>query len=114
MSTSIAQLQRVAIEFATSGDFGPASLAANLELARIAPDNEGAWTRLSRCYLESGQYDEATSALESVLLLNPRNGIAHSLRGEVSRRRLAATVVEPEVKAPRAAKPARAKRTVRT
>jgi len=109
METSIAQLQRRAVDYAISGDFGPTSLATNLELARLAPANEGAWTRLSRCYMESGQLDEATGALDTVLQLNPQNSIARSLHVEVSRRRVAATAVEPKVKAPRtrAAKPAR-------
>jgi len=102
METAIAQLQRRAIEFATSGDFGPDSLAANLELARLAPDNEGAWTRLSRCYMEGGLLDEATGALDSVLAVNPRNSIARSLKIEVNRRRVSLLPVEPKVKAPRA------------
>jgi tetratricopeptide (TPR) repeat protein len=102
METAIAQLQRRAIEFATSGDFGPDSLAANLELARLAPDNEGAWTRLSRCYMEGGLLDEATGALDSVLAVNPRNSIAHSLKIEINKRRISLLPVEPKVKATRA------------
>ena len=102
METAIAQLQRRAIEFATSGNFGPDSLAANLELARLAPDNEGAWTRLSRCYMEGGQLDEATGALESVLAVNPRNSIARSLKIEVNKRRVSLLPVEPKVKPSRA------------
>ena len=102
METAIAQLQRRAIEFATSGNFGPDSLAANLELARLAPENEGAWTRLSRCYMEGGLLDEATGALDSVLAVNPRNSIARSLKIEVNRRRVSLLPVEPKVKAPRA------------
>ena len=102
METAIAQLQRRAIEFATSGDFGADSLAANLELARLAPDNEGAWTRLSRCYMEGGQLEEATGALDSVLAINPRNSIARSLMIEVNKRRASLLPVEPKVKATRA------------
>jgi len=102
MDTAIAQLQRRAIEFATSGDFGSESLAANLELARLAPDNEGAWTRLSRCYMEGGQLDEATGALDSVLAVNPRNSIALSLKIEITRRRNSLLPVVPKVKTPRA------------
>ena len=110
MDTAIDQLQRRAIEFATSGDFGSDSLAANLELARLAPANEGAWTRLSRCYMEGGQLEEATGALDSVLAINPRNSIARSLRIEVNRRRASLLPVEPKVKATRA----RAAKRVRT
>ncbi len=102
METAIAQLQRRAIEFATSGNFGADSLAANLELARLAPDNEGAWTRLSRCYMEGGLLDEATGALDSVLAVNPRNSIAHSLKIEINKRRISLLPVEVKVKAPRA------------
>lgn len=102
METAIAQLQRRAIEFATSGDFGADSLAANLELARLAPDNEGAWTRLSRCYMEGGLLDEATGALDAVLAVNPRNSIAHSLKIEINKRRISLLPVEVKVKAPRA------------
>ena len=97
----IAQLQRRAIEFATSGDFGPDSLAANLELARLAPDNEGAWTRLSRCYMEGGLLEEATGALDSVLAFNPRNSIARSLKIEIDKRRVSLLPIEPKVKATR-------------
>ena len=107
METAIAQLQRRAIEFATSGDFGADSLAANLELARLAPDNEGAWTRLSRCYMEGGLLDEATGALESVLAVNPRNSIARSLKIEVNKRRVSLLPIEPKVKPVRARAPKR-------
>jgi tetratricopeptide (TPR) repeat protein len=102
METAIAQLQRRAIEFATSGDFGPDSLAVNMELARLAPENEGAWTRISRCYMEGGQLDEATGALDSVLAVNPRNSIAHSLKIEINKRRVSLLPVEPKVKPTRA------------
>ena len=107
METAIAQLQRRAIEFATSGDFGPDSLAANLELARLAPDNEGAWTRLSRCYMEGGLLDERTRVLASVLAVNPRNSIARSLKIEVEKRRVRLLPIEPKVKPVRARAPKR-------
>ena len=100
---SDSELVRRAIDYAKSGDFGPQALATNLELARVAPANEGAWTRLSRCYLEGGQLDQATAALDAVLQLNPQNTIARSLQVEVTRRRVAATVpVSLRTRAPRA------------
>src|SRR5262245_2062588 len=104
---SAMELQQRAVEFAKSGDFGPQALAINLELSKIAPTNEGAWTRLSRCYLEGGQLDEATGALDAVLLLNPQNTIARSLQIEVQKRRIARSApVAPTrtraAKAPRA------------
>jgi cytochrome c-type biogenesis protein CcmH/NrfG len=88
--TSTSELQQRAIDFARTGDFGPQALATNLELARVAPANEGAWTRLSRCYMEGGQLDEATAALDAALQINPQNTIARSLMMEVTRRRIAA------------------------
>ena len=103
---STSELQQRAIDFAKTGDFGPEALATNLELARVAPGNEGAWTRLSRCYMEGGQLDEATAALDTVLQINPQNTIARSLHIEVTKRRIAATVPvsAPRTRAPRAAR----------
>jgi hypothetical protein len=92
---SVPELQQRAIEYAKAGDFGPQALATNLELAKIAPTNEGALTRLSRCYLEGGQLDEANATLDAVLQLNPLNTIARSLQMEVARRR---AVHAPKVK----------------
>jgi hypothetical protein len=98
---SAAELQQRAVDYARTGDFGAEALATNLELSRIAPTNEGAWTRLSRCYLESGQLDAATMALDTVLQLNPQNNIARSLQTEVTRRRMAAAT-PVRTRAPRA------------
>jgi hypothetical protein len=104
-------LQQRAIEFAKLGDFGPQALAVNLELSKIAPTNEGAWTRLSRCYLEGGQLDEATGALDAVLMLNPQNMIARSLQVEVQKRRMARSgpVVTPRTRTPKAERAERVK-----
>ncbi len=43
---SIQELQQRAIEYAKSGDFGAQALSTNLELAKMAPTNEGALTPL--------------------------------------------------------------------
>jgi tetratricopeptide (TPR) repeat protein len=104
---SAPELQQRAIEFAKAGDFGPQALATNLELAKLAPTNEGALTRLSRCYMEGGQLDQATATLDAVLQINPQNTIARSLQMEVTRRRAS---VAPVVKRTRSAeaKPKRA------
>jgi hypothetical protein len=102
---SAAELQQRAIDFARTGDFGAEALAINLELSRMAPTNEGAWTRLSRCYLETGQLDAATMALDTVLQINPQNTIARSLQTEVTRRRMAAAGPVRTARAPRAASP---------
>jgi len=100
---SASELQQRAVDYARSGDFGPEALETNRELTRVAPTNEGAWTRLSRCYLESGLLDEATATLDAVLQLNPQNTIARSLQMEVTRRRSAAAgpVVKTRTRAPR-------------
>jgi Tfp pilus assembly protein PilF len=86
----IPSLTQKAIDYAKRGDFGTDARALNEELTRIAPDNEGAWTRLARCCLEAGQLAEASSALESALELNPQNNLARSLLQEVFRRELIA------------------------
>ena len=95
------ELQERTIAYARAGTFGPPALEANLELTRVAPENEGAWTRLARCYLEAGRLDDATAALDSVLHLNVQNSIARSLLGEVSKRRAAAAVAATPVKTTR-------------
>lgn len=84
---NVAALERRAIDYAKQGDFGPAARETNQELARLAPANIGAWTRLARCCLELGLLDEATAALDAALQLNPQNTIARNLQIEVSRRR---------------------------
>jgi tetratricopeptide (TPR) repeat protein len=98
------QLQQRAVQFAKTGNFGPEALETNRELTRVAPANEGAWTRLARCYLESGQLDEATAALDAALGVNPQNTIARNLHLEVTRRRAAATasISAPRTRTPRA------------
>ena len=101
MPSPITDLQERAIEFAKRGDFGPEALATNLELTRVAPQNEGAWTRLGRCYLEGGQLDEATAALDSALAVNPQNTIARNLQMEVTKRRAGPASAAPRARASR-------------
>ena len=95
----IVTLEQQAIDFARRGDFGLEAKRVNEELARHAPQNQGAWTRLARCCVELGLLDEATVAIDAVLQLNPQNTIARNLQGDVARRRL-----PPQI---RAARPAR-------
>ena len=83
----LAALEQRAIDFAKRGDFGTDARSVNEEITRLAPANQGAWTRLARCCLELGQLDEATSALDPALQLNPQNTIARNLHIEVSKRR---------------------------
>lgn len=85
-------LERRAIEFAKLGNFGTDALEVNRELTRVAPSNQGAWTRLGRCCLELQQFDQATEAFNRALELNPTNNIAKSLHQEVLRRRARAPV----------------------
>jgi tetratricopeptide (TPR) repeat protein len=92
MSTQTAALEQRAIEFAKLGNFGSDALEINRELTRVAPANQGAWTRLARCCLEQQQFDDAAAALAQALELNPSNSIAKSLNQEVVRRRAMAPV----------------------
>jgi hypothetical protein len=93
---TVAELQQRAIDYAKAGSFGPPALETNLELTRLAPANEGAWTRLARCYLELGRLDDASAALDAVLDVNTQNAIARSLQVEIAKRRAAA--VAPALK----------------
>lgn len=101
MGSLIADLQERAVEFAKRGDFGPQALEINLELTRVAPRNEGAWTRLGRCYLESGRLDEAMAALDGALAVDPQNTIARNLQMEVAKRRAGPAVSAVRARAPR-------------
>jgi tetratricopeptide (TPR) repeat protein len=87
MSIDTAALERRAIEFAKTGNFGSDALEINRELTVAAPANQGAWTRLARCCMEQRQFEDAAAALGKALELNPSNSIAKSLQQEVIRRR---------------------------
>ncbi len=86
-------LEQRAVELARMGDFGPDALQVNVQLSAAEPANHGVWTRLARCHMEQGQFDEAVGALDRALELNPQNGIAKSLQTEVMRRRAARPVL---------------------
>ena len=90
-----ATLEQKAIDLAKRGDFGIDAKQTNEELARLAPTNQGAWTRLARCCIELGLLDDANAALEQVLTLNPQNTIARSLLQESIRREVRAAPIEP-------------------
>lgn len=87
MPPHASDLQQRALELARTGSFGAEALDVNLELTRVTPDNEGAWTRLGRCYLEQRRFADAAGALATALELNPANSIARSLLTEVTKRR---------------------------
>ena len=94
----ITSLEQQAIAFARQGDFGAEARQVNEELTRIAPDNQGAWTRLARCNIELGLLDAANQALETVLRMNPQNTIARSLLQESIRRQVRLLPEEPKPK----------------
>ena len=87
MSGSLGDLQQRAVDLAKSNNFGAEALDVNLEIARVDAANQGAWTRLARCYLEQRRFADAAGALATVLELNPSNTIAKSLLTEVTKRR---------------------------
>ena len=80
-------LQQRAVELAKNNSFGVEALDVNLEITRSQPSDQGAWTRLARCYLEQRRFADAAGALATVLGINPSNSIAKSLLSEVTRRR---------------------------
>src|SRR6266542_1762151 len=63
-------LQQRAVELAKSNSFGVEALDLNLQITRDDPSNQGAWTRLARCYLEQRRFADAAGALATVLDLN--------------------------------------------
>jgi tetratricopeptide repeat protein len=87
MSGNLGDLHQRAVELAKSNNFGAEALDVNLEIARVDSANQGAWTRLARCYLEQRRFADAAGALATVLELNPSNTIAKSLLTEVTKRR---------------------------
>jgi hypothetical protein len=103
-------LEQKAIDFARRGDFGVEAKQINEELTRLAPANQGAWTRLARCCIELGLLDDANAALETVLTVNPQNTIARSLLQEAIRRELRAAGPD-DGKSTKKAKSTRAKGT---
>ena len=80
-------LQQRAVELAKNNSHGAEALDVNLQITRTDPSNQGAWTRLARCYLEQRRFADAAGALATVLDLNPSNTIAKSLMTEVTKRR---------------------------
>src|SRR3954471_19358418 len=90
MASTLKDLQQRAIELAKDANFGVDALEVNLAITRVDATNQGAWTRLARCYLEQRRFADAAGALATVLELNPSNTIARSLLNEVTRRRATA------------------------
>ena len=95
----ITSLEQRAIDFARRGDFGVEAKQVNQELTALVPSNQGAWTRLARCNIELGLFDDANAALERALQLNPQNTIARSLLQESIRREVRQTPEPAPVRA---------------
>jgi tetratricopeptide (TPR) repeat protein len=91
----LAALEHQAVELARRGEFGLDARSVNEAITRLAPANEGAWTRLARCCIELGQLDDAMAALDAALQLNPANRIAHNLQIDVSKHRAGAIEALP-------------------
>ena len=87
MTADLKTLERRALELMKQGDFGPESIQVNADIIQLAPQDDGALTRLGRCYLEQRQFDEAVSALRAALAINPNKTIATNLLAEVRKRR---------------------------
>jgi tetratricopeptide (TPR) repeat protein len=87
MGVDLQALQQQAIELMKRADFGEESIRVNTEIVQHLPKDEGAWTRLGRCYLEQRQFDEAVGALRTALSINPSKTIATNLLAEVRKRR---------------------------
>lgn len=100
----ITSLEQRAIDFARRGDFGVEAKQVNEELTKLAPSNQGAWTRLARCNIELGLFEAANAALERALELNPQNMIARSLLQESIRREVRHQVPEPAPKRSRSSR----------
>jgi len=90
--TATLELEAKAVDFAKRGDFGDDALEANLELTQQAPSNQGAWTRLARCYEAKGDLEKAEEAFRQALELNPRNSIALNRLREIGERRRARSI----------------------
>ena len=87
MGVDLRALQQRALELMKLADFGDESIRVNTEIVQHLPKDEGAWTRLGRCYLEQRAFDEAVEALRTALSLNPSKTIATNLLAEVRKRR---------------------------
>ena len=87
MGVDLQALQQQAIELMKRADFGEESIRVNAEIVRHLPKDDGAWTRLGRCYLEQRQFDEAVGALRTALSINPSKTIATNLLAEVRKQR---------------------------
>src|SRR4051812_25734475 len=83
----LAALEQRALELIKAQDFGPEVLAVNAGIVERAPKQVGAWTRLGRCHLEQGHFDEAIESLRAALAISPANSIAINLLNEVRKRR---------------------------
>ena len=95
MNTPVPELERQALEYMKSGEYGTEAVAVNAAIIEQAPRNVSAWVRMGRCHLEQRQWDEAVSALRAALQISPTHTVATNLLNEVRKRRaLAPTAVQ--------------------
>jgi tetratricopeptide (TPR) repeat protein len=95
MNTPVPELERRALEYMKSGEYGMEAVAVNAAIIEQAPRNVSAWVRMGRCHLEQRQWDEAVSALRAALQISPTHTVATNLLNEVRKRRaLAPTAVQ--------------------
>jgi len=95
MNTPMSELERRALEYMKSSQFGSEAVGVNAAILEQAPKNVSAWVRLGRCHLEQRQWDEAVSALRAALQISPTHTVATNLLNEVRKRRaLAPTAVQ--------------------
>jgi len=95
MNTPMPELERQALEYMKSGEYGTDAVAVNAAIIEQAPRNVSAWVRMGRCHLEQRQWDEAVSALRAALQISPTHTVATNLLNEVRKRRaLAPTAVQ--------------------
>ena len=95
MNTPVPELERRALEYMKSGEYGTEAVAVNAAIIEQAPRNVSAWVRMGRCHLEQRQWDEAVSALRAALQISPTHTVATNLLNEVRKRRaLAPTAVQ--------------------
>lgn len=94
MTDDLPSLERRALELMKTADFGDESVRVNAAIVERRPRDEGAWTRLGRCYLEQRRFDEAVAALRTALAINPAKTIATNLLAEVRKRRALTPAVQ--------------------
>ncbi len=87
MVDDLTNLEKRALELMQAQDFGDEAVRVNAAILEHDPKRMAAWTRLGRCQMEQGRFDEAIEALRAALALNPSSGVATNLLNDVRKRR---------------------------